>query len=310
MDSGVTARPTIAVAPADDGARLDRWFARHFPAVGRSQLYRLLRTGQVRVDGKRAKIDTRLAAGQAMRVPPQVRGVARTPPIVRESDARALRARVLLCDDDIIALDKPSGLAVQGGAGQRRHVDGLAEALRFGAVAPPRLVHRLDKETSGVLLLARHALAARWLTGLFREGGVAKTYWAVVVGAPRPATGEIDSALGKHGADGDARVVARPDGRRALTRYRTLDRAGTRAAWIELTPLTGRTHQLRVHCASLGAPILGDRKYGDAEPPSPEPKLHLHARRVEVPRRPPIEAPLPAHFRETFARFGFTPPQR
>ena len=270
--------------------RLDRWFARHFPAVGRTRLYRLLRTGQIRVDGKRARIDTRLAEGQALRVPPQIRGEdgaeGRSPPAPSAAEAEALRARVLFLDDDMVAIDKPSGLAVQGGTRQHRHVDGLAAALCFDSESPPRLVHRLDKETSGVLLLARHAAAARRLTGLFRDGAVAKTYWAVVGGAPKPPEGRIDSPVRD---------------RRAATRYRTLDRAGKRAAWLELAPQTGRTHQLRIHCAGLGAPILGDRKYGGA----PAPALHLHARALAIPGRPPIEAPPPPHIRETFAFYGF-----
>ena len=186
-------------------------------------------------------------------------------------------------------------------------MDGLAAALRFDSDSPPRLVHRLDKETSGVLLLARHAAAARRLAGLFRDGAVAKTYWAVVRGAPRPASGEIDAALEKQGPPGRARVAETPRGRRAVTRYRTLDRAGKRAAWLELAPETGRTHQLRVHCAGLGAPILGDAKYGVAGEDGR--RLHLHARALTLPRRPPIIAPLPPHFRETFARFGFSAPR-
>ena len=289
------------VAAADDGVRLDRWFARHYPQVGRNSLFRLLRTGQIRVDGKRAAADTRLAAGQSLRVPPQARAAAA--PSVPEAAALELRARVLFLDDDIVAIDKPPGLAVQGGTGQRGHVDGLSDALRFDADARPRLVHRLDKETSGVLVLARHAAAARRIAGLFRRGAVAKTYWAIVAGAPRPASGSVESALGKTGAQ---RIAETPDGRPATTRYATLDRAGRRAAWLELQPLTGRTHQLRVHCAGLGAPILGDRKYGGARDGAR--RLHLHARRLELPDRPSIEAPLPPHFRETLERYGFAAP--
>ncbi len=285
-----------AVRIADHGARLDRWFARHFPQVGRNRLFRLLRTGQIRVDGKRARVDTRLEAGQMLRIPPQVR--SSVPPSgprpPSQQEAEALRARVLFLDDDIIAIDKPAGLAAQGGAGQRRHVDGLAAALQFDADAPPRLVHRLDKETSGVLVLARHATAARWLAGLFRTGKVEKCYWAVVAGAPRPPQGRIDTPLHQ---------------RAATTRYRTLDHAGGKAAWLELTPLTGRTHQLRIHCAGLGAPILGDTKYGRhaaGETPLRSKNLHLHARILRIPGRPVIEAPLPAHFRDTFSGLGFT----
>ncbi len=306
----MSAFAALAVGAADDGARLDRWFARHFPAVGRRELFRLLRTGQIRVDGKRVRIDARLAAGQALRVPPQIRGGARAAPArapETSAAARGLRARVLYRDDAVVAIDKPAGLAVQGGSGQRRHVDGLADALRFGAEAPPRLVHRLDKDTSGVLVLARNAAAARRLAGVFREGRAAKLYWAVVAGAPRRAEGEIDAPLAKRGAGAAARMAPDAAGRRAVTRYRTLDRAGNRAAWLELVPLTGRTHQLRVHCAGIGAPILGDRKYGGETAAAAAPRLHLHARSLRLPGLPPIEAPPPPHFRETFDRFGFVP---
>lgn len=307
----MSAFAALTVGAEDDGARLDRWFARHFPAVGRRELYRLLRTGQIRIDGKRARIDARIAAGQALRVPPQIRGAARAPSSAPAPEtgaaARDLRARVLYRDDAVVAIDKPAGLAVQGGSGQARHVDGLASALRFGAEQPPRLVHRLDKDTSGVLVLARTAEAARRLAGLFREGRAAKLYWALVAGAPRPAEGEIDARLAKFGAGAGARMACDPSGRRAVTRYRTLDRAGRRAAWLELAPLTGRTHQLRVHCAGLGAPILGDRKYGGDASAGAAPRLCLHARSLRIPGLPPIAAPPPVHFRETVERFGFAP---
>lgn len=304
----MSAFTALTVGAEDGGARLDRWFARHFPAVGRRELYRLLRTGQIRIDGKRARIDARLAAGQALRVPPQIRGAARAASARAPETcaaARDLCARVLYRDDAVVAIDKPAGLAVQGGSGQARHVDGLASALRFGAEQPPRLVHRLDKDTSGVLVLARTAEAARRLTGMFREGRAAKLYWALVAGAPRPAEGAIEARLAKRGAGAGARMACDPAGRRAVTRYRTLDRAGRRAAWLELAPLTGRTHQLRVHCAELGAPILGDRKYGGDASTAAARRLCLHARSLRIPGLPPIAAPPPVHFRETFERFGF-----
>jgi 23S rRNA pseudouridine955/2504/2580 synthase len=296
--SGVT---TVEVERDDDSVRLDRWFARYYPSVSHGRLQKLLRTGQVRVDGHRAKAKMRLAAGQTVRVPPvgDPAPAVREAPPVDKATREDLRSRVLYRDDDMLVLDKPAGLAVQGGSGQHRNLDALSEALRFEADEPPRLVHRLDKETSGVLLLARNRRAARDLTRLFREGAIEKAYWALVAGKPRPAVGEIDRALTK----GAERVAEDAAGRDAITRYRTIAAAEGKA-WLELTPLTGRTHQLRVHCALIGHPILGDRKYGGAR----HKHLHLHARELAVPRSGGnlrFTAPLPAHMAEAFAALGF-----
>ena len=295
---GVT---TVKVVGDDDSLRLDRWFSRYYPSVTHSRLQKLLRTGQVRVDGHRAKANIRLIAGQIVRVPPVGEPVPtqRKAPPVDAATREDLRARVLYRDDNMLALDKPAGLAVQGGSGQRRHLDALSEALRFEADEPPRLVHRLDKETSGVLLLARHRHAARDLTRLFRDGEVAKTYWAVVAGVPRSAAGEIDRPLTK----GTERVEEDATGRPAVTHYRTISATEGRA-WLVLSPLTGRTHQLRVHCALIGAPILGDRKYGGPR----HKQLHLHARELVLSRDSGnlrLTAPLPAHMVKTFAALGF-----
>ncbi len=295
---GVT---TVKVVGDDDSLRLDRWFSRYYPSVTHSRLQKLLRTGQVRVDGHRAKANMRLLAGQIVRVPP-VGGPAPTQgkaPPVDAATRDDLRARVLYRDNNMLALNKPAGLAVQGGSGQRRHLDALSEALRFDAEEPPRLVHRLDKETSGVLLLARHRHAARDLTRLFRDGEVAKTYWAVVAGVPRSAAGEIDRPLTK----GTERVEEDATGRPAVTHYRTISATEGRA-WLVLSPLTGRTHQLRVHCALIGAPILGDRKYGGPR----HKQLHLHARELVLSHDSGnlrLTAPLPAHMVKTFAALGF-----
>jgi 23S rRNA pseudouridine955/2504/2580 synthase len=310
---------TVEVAPEDDAVRIDRWFARHYPGLGRAALHKLLRTGQVRIDGHRVKAGTRLAVGQTVRVPPQARAAVPAETRAVAPDARTreeLRARVLYRDDDMIALDKPAGLAVQGGTGQRRHLDALAEALRFEAREPPRLVHRLDKDTSGVLLLARHVVAARRLARLFRAGEVGKTYWAVVVGAPRPRAGVIDRPLAKRAQAGSEKVGEDARAKPALTRYRTIARAGTRAAWLELVPLTGRTHQLRAHCALIGTPIAGDGKYGGKAAhidigAGRTKRLHLLARELVVPHPDGanlrLRAPLPDHMRETFAALGFDP---
>jgi len=334
----MTTLTTVEVAPDEAALRLDRWFQRHFPGLGRAALHKLLRTGQVRVDGRRAAASLRLAPGQRVRVPPQAHGAPAPPrpapaPAPTAAEVEALRARVLYRDDDIIAIDKPAGLAVQGGSGQRRHLDALAAALQFDAAEPPRLVHRLDKDTSGVLVLARAARAAARLAGLFRSGEIAKTYWAVVVGVPRPAAGVVTQALTKAGGPGREKVTAadgagRPAsaeakpfrlraGRPATTRYRTIARAGDRAAWLELRPLTGRTHQLRVHCLALGTPIAGDGKYGgkaaalEIAPGKVVRRLQLHARELVIPQAPGgnlrLHAPVPAHMLATFRALGFDP---
>ena len=310
---------THEVAGDETGLRLDRWFRRHFPDVPHGRLEKLLRTGQVRVDGARAKANLRLAEGQAIRVPPLGERAApvrtRTPQVPAAADVRALQAAVLHRDDALIVLDKPPGLAVQGGTKTHRHIDAMLDALRFGAAERPRLVHRLDKDTSGVLVLARTAAAARALTAAFRRKEVKKLYWALVVGAPKPAAGSIELALAKRGSPGGEKVVAAEDGKRAVTLYRTLETWGGRLSWLALSPLTGRTHQLRAHCASFGIPILGDGKYGGRSA-FPEGSglargLHLHARAISVPHPGGgslrIEAPPPAHMVETFAFLGFDP---
>lgn len=314
---------TRTVTAADADTRLDRWFRRHFPQLTQGALQKMLRTGQVRVDGKRAEANTRLAAGQEIRVPPLPEG---PPPetrqriLVDDRQQRALEAMVIYRDDEVLALDKPPGLAVQGGPGILKNLDAMLDALRFEAEERPRLVHRLDKDTSGVLLLARTAGAAAKLASLFRGREVKKTYWAVVVGEPDPPAGRIDLALAKQGGNRGERVITVDDpreGARAITDFATLDAARRRAAWLELSPLTGRTHQLRVHCSeALGTPILGDGKYGGsaAHMDGLPGQLHLHARALRLPHPSgagtlEIAAPLPPHMRETFKFFGFEEPR-
>jgi len=325
--SGVTTR---AVGPDEAEMRLDRWFRQHYPGLGHGRLEKLLRTGQVRVDGKRAKAGQRLAAGQSVRVPPLddaatvAPAPARVPAPVAETEADDLRARVLWRDDAVIALDKPAGMAVQGGIRTGRHLDALLDALRFDAAERPRLVHRLDRDTSGVLLLARTAPAARALTAAFRSKDAVKEYWAVAIGVPSPRQGRIDWALTKS-AHGKAAMAEKPhahakkdsDAKRAITDFRVVEAAGKRAAWLALWPRTGRTHQLRVHCAGMGTPILGDGKYGgrDAFLQGAEvaPGLHLHARRIVCPHpsRPTrtidVTAPLPPGMARSFRYLGFDP---
>ena len=308
----------------DDEAeiRLDRWFRRHFPGLTQGAIQKLCRTGQVRVDGHRADAATRLAAGQSVRVPPLPAAPA-TPRPVLEIDPKAahdLQNAVLYRDDHLIVLNKPPGLPVQGGPGITHHLDALLDALRFGADRP-RLVHRLDRDTSGVLVLARTAGVAGKLAAAFRGRAVEKTYWAVVAGRPVPVEGRIDMPLRRtEGARGERTEPAERNDKEAayaITVYRTLDNAGQKLAWLELQPLTGRTHQLRVHCVALGAPILGDTKY--AEPDQNDAgsalvsglsgKLHLHARALRLPHPAGgtllVEADLPPHMRQTFRTLGF-----
>jgi 23S rRNA pseudouridine955/2504/2580 synthase len=309
---------TISVAADDGEIRLDRWFRRHFPALAHGRLEKLLRTGQIRVDGRRARAGDRLTPGQRVRVPPL--GPATAPPArgdtpaPRPRDLEMIRRALLHIDDDLIVIDKPPGLAVQGGTNTERHLDALLDGLRFDAAERPRLVHRLDRDTSGVLVLARSAAIAAKLAAAFRGKAVRKIYWAAVVGVPKPRRGRIDQPLAKLGGARAERVTADDEeGKRAVTYYRTVAHAGDRVAWLALQPVTGRTHQLRAHCVALGTPILGDGKYGGAAAhPSgvPQPrKLHLHARALSLPHPHggtlTVTAPLPAHMKETWAFFGF-----
>jgi 23S rRNA pseudouridine955/2504/2580 synthase len=314
---------TVTADEAD--IRLDRWFRRHFPGLPQSAIQKFCRSGQVRVDGHRAEAATRLAPGQSVRIPP----LAAPPPQVASAPldpgvAKDLQSLVIYRDDDVIAVNKPHGLPVQGGPGIARHLDAMLDALRFGSTERPRLVHRLDRDTSGVLLLARTPGVAAKLAALFRGRDVRKTYWAVTARRPIPPEGRIDLPLTRiSGTRGERTAVAEtgdPEAARAITEFRTLDHAGQKLAWLELQPLTGRTHQLRVHCVAIGAPILGDVKYArpdqngafaatvDGLPGG----LHLHARAVAFPHPAGgtlvVEAELPPHIAQTFRLLGFHAP--
>lgn len=307
---------TLTVAADEADLRLDRWFKRHFPALTHGRLEKLLRTGQIRVDGKRAASNLRLEPGAAVRVPPLPQSPAppaAEPRPVSSKDVRALQGAVLYKDEDMLAIDKPPGLAVQGGSKLDRHLDAMLDVLRFDGTERPRLVHRLDRDTSGVLLLARHARAAAALAEAFRAKTCRKTYWAIVVGVPKIRQGKIDLPLAKLPGRAGERVVPDEEGKSAVTTYRVLDHAGKKAAWLELSPLTGRTHQLRAHCAAMGTPILGDGKYGGAlahlNLGGSGKHLHLLARAIEI-RAPggrtvTIKAPVPAHMATAFAALGF-----
>lgn len=318
---------TRAVTGDEAGLRLDRWFQRHFPQLSHGALQKLLRTGQVRLDGKRVEGKDRVEPGQTVRLPPGVtvapeRGAPPAPakprPVVSERDAAEIQKMIVHRDDHVIALNKPPGLAVQGGSGTDKHIDGMLDALRFGEEERPRLVHRLDKDTSGLLLIARNGQAARRLSESFRDRETEKLYWAVVVGVPPKPEGAINLPLAKRpGArDRETMQVDEENGQKALTHFRVLDHAGNRAALLALWPRTGRTHQLRVHCAAIGCPILGDRKYGGEEAllsaVADSRRLHLHARRLALPHPSGrgelvVEAELPAHFQRTLEAFGFSP---
>ena len=318
----MSAVENLEVSEAEAGLRLDRWFKGRFPGLSHGHLAKLLRTGQVRVDGRRAKANLRLASGQVIRVPPfqaVARPSASPTPVIRASDRESLERAVLFRDPWVLAIDKPAGLAVQGGTGQRRHLDAMLEALRDDRNGRPRLVHRLDKDTSGVLLLARNAEAARFLTAAFRDKTVRKTYWAAVAGVPPRRQGTITLALGKERGSGIEKVRTEGAGAKAAaTAYQLAERRGSRASWLVLCPLTGRTHQLRAHCAALGTPILGDGKYGgraaflrdfQGELQFPG-QLQLHAREVAFPHPSDgttvrVTAPLPPHMRRCWKALGF-----
>ncbi|MEJ5975269.1 RluA family pseudouridine synthase [Novosphingobium sp. PS1R-30] len=301
----------------DDGVRLDRWFKRHLPQVGFATVSRWARTGQIRVDGKRAGVDDRLVAGQKLRVPPGGDAPEKTGAKVRreltEEQIEKAEAMVLTQDRAAIVLNKPPGLATQGGSGTKEHVDGLLDA--FAPDGPrPRLVHRLDKDTSGVLLIARTPGSAAYFSKRFSTRTARKIYWALIVGVPSIEDGMIELPLAKQpGTGGEKMMVDESEhGQPARTRYRVIDRAGNRAAWVELQPFTGRTHQLRVHMAAIGHPIVGDGKYGGPDAflsGTISRKMHLHARRliIDHPDGSPLDvtAPLPEHFAMGMEQLGF-----
>ncbi|MEQ1953510.1 RluA family pseudouridine synthase [Mesorhizobium sp. CN2-181] len=312
----------IKVEDGEAGMRLDRWFKAHYPGLGFGHLQKLLRSGQVRVDGARAKSDTRVEPGQTVRVPPlevDKKGAPLTQKTLRGvDDAEALSRMILFEDDKVLVFDKPSGLAVQGGSGVTRSVDSMLEAFRNKKGEKPRLVHRLDRDTSGVLVVARTRLAAMKLAEAFRGRDAKKTYWALVKGVPRKREDKISTWLVKEPSlDGDRMRVAEhgeEGADHAVSYYRVVEQAGQNLSWLEMEPHTGRTHQLRVHAAYIGCPIIGDPKYFEADtnwefPGGIQNRLHLHARRIVIPHpgggKIDVTAPLPPHMRQSWALLGF-----
>jgi 23S rRNA pseudouridine955/2504/2580 synthase len=338
---------TYTVSDDEAGMRLDRWFKRRIPSLSLSHLNKIVRTGQVRVDGGRVKTATRLTAGAIVRVPPlqlaspAAPHVRRAPP--SDGDRLALRAMTLFEDRDLMVLNKPWGLAVQGGSGMKRHLDGMLEALADAHGDRPRLVHRLDRDTSGVLLVAKTRKIAADLGAIFRSRQARKIYWAVVEGVPRPAQGRVSLFLAKGPGMGDERGIGdagrgRPDredaermriarhgeedAQHSITYYAVVDKLAARLAWVSMKPITGRTHQLRAHMEAIGHPIIGDPKYGRmsendprrtdplrAVPDGVERKLHLLARRLVLPHPRggtlDVTAPLPPHMQRSWDMFGF-----
>jgi 23S rRNA pseudouridine955/2504/2580 synthase len=330
---------TYAVGEDEAGMRLDRWFHRRFPTVPQAHLNKIVRKGEVRVAGKRAEISTRLVAGQNVRVPPLDLGEpAAERPAADPRDAEAIRAMILYEDKDLMVLNKPCGLAAQGGSGTKRHIDGMLESLRDAKGERPVLAHRLDRDTAGVLLVAKSRKIAADLGAIFRSREAKKIYWALVEGVPKPAQGRVSLFLAKGAGMGEARGQAKgarddlermrvarhgdPDAQHSLTLYAVVDKVPPRLAWISMRPITGRTHQLRAHCEAIGHPIVGDPKYNRrppndparndplrAAPPGMEPKLHLLARRLILPHPRggviDVVAPLPEHMKKSFDMFGF-----
>jgi 23S rRNA pseudouridine955/2504/2580 synthase len=316
----VTAVKTRRVDKDEAGMRLDRWFKRHYPGLGFAHLQKLLRSGQVRVNGARVATSTRLAAGQEVRVPPLKAGDAQqgAPAVLRRSgDREALEAAILHEDGQVIVFNKPAGLAVQGGSGVTRHLDAMLETFADRQGRKPKLVHRLDRETAGVLVVARTRSAAAFLGEAFKGRETRKIYFAVVAGIPRRRSGRISTYLARgEGTEAERMRVAKhgdPGAEHAETLYATADQAGQKVAWLVMRPITGRTHQLRAHAAHIGHPIIGDPKYFNIEnwelPGGIQKRLHLLARRIVIPHPAggvlDVSAPLPPHMQQTFAVLGF-----
>ncbi|WP_169568542.1 RluA family pseudouridine synthase [Sneathiella limimaris] len=312
----------IDVTEAEADQRLDRWFKNHYPGLSHGQLEKLLRKGEIRVDKKRAKAKDRLEAGQVVRIPPlpddafNPNAAKKRPEkeqlTLSDRDIAEIRGMILHMDDDVIVLNKPAGIPVQGGSKQLRHIDGLLDGLRFDYDERPKLTHRLDKDTSGVLVIGRTRQAAKHLTEAFKKRSTRKIYWALVAGVPKPAQATISYNLTKVVTSAGEKVVVDRDGQSAVSDYSVVEVAGTKAAWLALKPLTGRTHQLRVHCAAIETPIVGDGKYGGSEAFLEgviSRNMHLHAREITISHPKggdlTVVAPLGQHMAATWKLMGF-----
>lgn len=306
----------LMIPKDDDGQRLDRWLKKNVPEMSFVMAQKMIRTGQIRVDGKRVKPDARLVAGQEVRLPPMDEKSPHTDKYyLRDEDAEMIRRAVIYDDGDILAINKPPGIATQGGMNISRHIDGMMEALTGEDGIKPRLVHRLDKDTSGVLLIARSAEMARRLGKMFSGRDMKKIYWAITSPVPKDPRGEIKAPIIKRtsGPDKDKMVVDQKEGQRAYTNYEVMEVAGKQAAFVAFMPKTGRTHQIRVHAAHIGCPLLGDEKYGmkaAIEGPGIPQRLHLHARSLEFKhpvsgKKLKLIAPLPDDLSRSWDALGF-----
>jgi 23S rRNA pseudouridine955/2504/2580 synthase len=313
-------KKSFTITREDDGIRLDRWIKRHRPEIPHSMLNKLLRKGAIRLDGKKAEANTRLSAGQEITLP-QVNKAPEGPYIPKKNAASAIDAKqqliknILYQDENLFIINKPTGLATQGGSKVRLSVDGMLEHLVLDGKEKPRLVHRLDKDTSGVLVIARTRKAATLLGKIFQTREVEKTYWAVVVGLPMPQAGKVNLPIVDKKKDGGAMekaMVDEKEGKKALTLYQVVDHASDKVSWVALKPVTGRMHQLRVHMQAIGHPILADGKYGGREAfiHGLGDRMHLHARSIYFPdfygKRIEVKAPLPPHIKATFTQLGFS----
>ncbi len=298
----------VKVKETDDGMRLNRWFLKYYPLLTMGRLQKLLRTKQIKVDGKKAEANLKLVMGQEIRVPPLDNEKAqKNPDFVSKSDAEFIKSKVLFKDDNLIVLNKPSGLAVQGGTNTERHIDGMLEALKFEKEEKPKLVHRIDKDTSGILVLARNRRYAEILTKAFREHQLRKTYLLLTFNCPKISEGEIKAPLEKI----KEKMEVVEDGKKAITTYKVLDNVGEKFCLIAAEPLTGRTHQIRAHMEYIGCPIVGDDRYYGMQrvrPANLSSKLHLHAYQIDLSaiynKRLVVKAPLPDYFEKDMSFLG------